>query len=88
MNETNEPTFFEQLQLLLVKLNEAFPVEVGCKNNITLSDDGHVTISVWGKSKEGNPCSWFVALDNDEDELMSFDDVAEVLLKYAKDNAK
>jgi hypothetical protein len=86
MEESMEPTFFEQLQILLVKLNEAFPARDGKNHNITLTDEGHVQISVWDKASDGKVHSWFIAIEP-EDELMSFDDVIEVLTKYARENA-
>lgn len=86
--ETNEPTFFEQLQLLLVKLNEAFPARDGKAHNITLNETGHIHVTVWDKNKDGTPCSWFVTLDGEDDDLQSFDDLVEALSKYARENAK
>lgn len=86
--EINEPTFFEQLQILLVKLNEAFPARDERKHNITLTEDGFVNIVVWDKNTDGTVCSWFVTLTDESDDLLSFDDVVELLAKYARENAK
>ena len=85
--QTSEPTFFEQLQLLLVKLNEAFPARDDRAHNITLTEDGNIRIVVWDKNAAGDVCSWFLTLEED-DELMSFDDVVDALSKYVKEQAK
>jgi len=85
--DTTEPSFFEQLQLLLVKLNEAFPARDDRAHNITLTEDGNIRIVVWDKNAAGNVCSWFIVLEEDDD-LLSFDDVIDSLTKYVREQAQ
>lgn len=90
MEQTDIPTFLEELQIFLEKLEEAFPgaKETGCRHSITLDKDGHLEIVVWAFTSSGKLGSFFVNLDGEVDLFQSMDDVIIDLRKYIEKNAK
>ncbi|MDE1829259.1 MAG: hypothetical protein KGI25_02940 [Thaumarchaeota archaeon] len=92
MNEefNNMPTFLEELQMFLEKLNEAFPeaVQTERRHNITLDDSGHLEITVWHFDSQGKLGSYFANLDGEHDMFQSMDDVIIDLRKYIEQNTK
>ncbi len=83
-------TFFEDLQIFLEKLEEAFPgtKDTGRRHNLTLDKNGHLEITVWQADSTGKLCSYFAHLDTESDLFQSMDDVIVDLRKYISKNAK
>lgn len=87
----NMPTFLEELQIFLEKLNEAFPDAVkdnARRHNITLDKDGHLEVTVWHFDSQGKLGTYFANLDGERDMFQSMDDVIVDLRKYIANNAK
>lgn len=87
---TDMPTFLEELQMFLEKLDETFPgtKEAGVRHNITLDKDGHLEVVVWAFNSAGKLGSYFVNLDGETDLFQSMDDIIVDLRKYIEQNAK
>lgn len=87
--ESDMPTFLEELQIFLQKLDEAFPLpKEQRRHNVTLDKDGHLEIVVWTYDSQGKLNSWFINLDGETDLFQSMDDVIVDLRKYIEKNAK
>lgn len=86
----NMPTFLEELQIFLGKLNEAFPGldDTGRRHSVTLDKDGHLEVIVWAFDKTGKLGSFFANLDGEADLFQSMDDVIVDLRKYIAANTK
>lgn len=89
-NITDMPTFFEELQIFLGKLDEAFPgvKETGRRHSVSLDKDGHLEAVVWVLDSTGKLGSYFANLDGEDDLFQSMDDVIVDLRKYVDTNAK
>lgn len=89
-NFNNMPTFLEELQIFLEKLNEAFPegVQADRRHNITLDKDGHLEVTVWHFDSQGKLGTYFANLDGETDLFQSMDDIIVDLRKYIEQNAK
>jgi len=83
------PTFLEELQLFLEKLDEAFPgvKETGHRHNITLDKNGRLEVVVWAFNSTGKLGSYFASLDGETDLFQSMDDIIVDLRKYVEQNA-
>lgn len=84
------PTFLEELQIFLGKLDEAFPgtKDTGRRHSVTLDKDGHLEVVVWVVDSTGKLGSYFANLDGETDLFQSMDDVIVDLRKYIASNAK
>lgn len=86
----NMPTFLEELQIFLEKLNEAFPeaLQTERRHSVTLDKDGHLEVTVWHFDSQGKLGTYFANLDGETDLFQSMDDVIVDLRKYIDKNAK
>lgn len=84
------PTFLEELQIFLGKLDEAFPgtKDTGRRHSVSVDKDGHLEIVVWAFDSTGKLASFFTNLDGELDLFQSMDDVIGDLRKYVEQNTK